>query len=97
VAGQWQVREGLEVMGEVGGFAFPQRGEPHDVFFNLGFAWDLTEHAALISSAGRSFRSGRHGTPEFMSFVGVQLTWGGAEEEWKETASCQSDDLIEWR
>jgi hypothetical protein len=80
VAAQWQLREGLEVMGEVGGFACPQRGEPDDVFFNLGLAWTLTEHAALISSAGRSFRDGRHGTPEFTSFVGVQLTWGGGKD-----------------
>ncbi len=76
LAAQWQANEKLELMGEVGGFVFPHDTDPDDPFFNLGVKYDFTTNAAFIGSAGRSFRDRSAGTPDFMSFLGVQLTWG---------------------
>lgn len=77
VAAQWQATEKLALMGEVGGFAFPGDAEIDDVFFNFGLKRDLTEHVALIASFGRSFRDRDLGTPDLLTFVGLQITRGG--------------------
>lgn len=81
IAGEWKATEKLEIVGEVGSFVFPNGSDPDDVFFNLGAKYKFNAHAALIGSAGRSFKDRRTGTPEFMSFVGLQFTFGGDEEE----------------
>jgi hypothetical protein len=87
IAGEWKSTEKLQIEAEIGSFVFPHGGEPDDVFFNLGGKYKLGEHSALIGSAGRSFRDASTGTPEFMSFLGMQFTWG-AEEEHKEESGA---------
>lgn len=79
VAASWKANERLELMGEIAGDVLPRHGGPNDTFFNLGFKWKLGEHVALLGSAGRSFHGRGHDTPELMTFLGLQITWGGAE------------------
>ena len=81
LAAQWQAAEKLEWMAEVGGFAFPQDGEVDDVFFNLGFKRPITHNVSLIASCGRSFRSRDRGTPDLLTYVGLQITRDGRAHE----------------
>ena len=83
IAGEWKTTEKLQIVGEVGGFVFPNDSDPDDLFFNLGAKYKLSDHATLIGSAGRSFRDQSAGTPEFMSFLGVQFTFGGGNDSAK--------------
>jgi hypothetical protein len=64
-------------MAEVAGLAFPRGAEPDDTFFNVGFKYNLTKQAALIGSFGRSFHGVERGTPDLLTFLGVQLMLGG--------------------
>ncbi len=75
-----EATEELEVMCEVGGVAFPRGGDPDDTFFNVGFKYAMNENVALIGSAGRSFRDRNRGTPELLTYVGVQITFGGESD-----------------
>ncbi len=77
VAVQWQVTDKWELMGEVGGVLFPQGADPDDVFFNIGTKYDFSENVAFIGSVGRSFHDRDRGTPDLLTFVGFQITWGG--------------------
>jgi hypothetical protein len=77
LAAQWGATERLELMAEVAGLAFPGGAEPDDTFFNVGFKYDLTKQAALIGSFGRSFHGVERGTPDLLTFLGVQLMLGG--------------------
>lgn len=81
LAASWAFTKRLEVMGEVGAFVFPKTVEPDDPFFNVGFEYILTEQVALLASAGRSFRGGNVGTPEFTGLLGFEFTFGGTPEE----------------
>jgi hypothetical protein len=81
LADAWAFTERLEVMGEIVGLIFPNHGEPNDVFFNVGLEYVLTERVALLASAGRSFREGSAGTPEFTGLFGFEFTFGGTPEE----------------
>jgi hypothetical protein len=85
LAGEWKVTERFELLGEVGSFVFPRNAEPDDPFFNLGVSYGLSEHVAFIGSAGRSFRDRREGTPDFMSFIGLQITWGRSADAERST------------
>jgi len=79
VAAAWKANERLELMGEIAGEVLPRHGGPDDTFFNLGFKWKVFEHVALLGSAGRSFHGRGHDTPELMTFLGLQITWGGPQ------------------
>jgi hypothetical protein len=43
-----------------------------------------------MASAGRSFVDKHRGTHDFMSYVGLQFTWGGNEKD--EAAESQSNE-----
>lgn len=77
VAAEWKATERLEWLFEIGGFAFVNDGQADNPFFNGGLRYAFTDHIALIGSAGRSFRDQDRDVPEFMSYLGFQLTWGG--------------------
>ena len=81
LAGSWAFNKRFEVMGEVGGFVFATSAEPDDPFFNLGFEYILTDHVALLGSAGRSFREGSAGVPTFTGLLGFEFTFGGTPEQ----------------
>lgn len=87
LAGEWQATEKLELVGEVAGLAFPGGGEPDDTFFFGGFNYRLTEHVVFMTSFGRSFRDARHGTPDFLSYIGLQFVWSGNSNE-TESGCC---------
>ncbi len=80
VAVQWKVTDKWELMGEVGGVLFPQDADPDDVFFNIGTKYDFSENVAFIGSVGRSFHDRDRGTPDLLTFVGFQITWGGERQ-----------------
>lgn len=83
LAAEWKVTEKWEAMGEVGGLFTPgdaDDADPDDVFFNFGTKYDFTENLAFIGSVGRSFRDRDRGTPDLLTFVGFQITWGGEGE-----------------
>lgn len=74
VAAEYEFSEKFSLMGEFyGGFGsdFQENG----LSFNLGFRRSLTEHVALIGSAGRAISGPASGRPSFMSYLGLQLTF----------------------
>ena len=77
LAVQWAATEKLELLFEVGGVAFPRGDEPDDTFYNVGLKYELNENVAFIGSAGRSFRDRNRGTLDLLTFVGVQIIFGG--------------------
>lgn len=81
LAGEWQVTEKVELVGEIAGVAFPGGGEPDDTFFFGGFNYQLTEHVVFMTSFGRSFHDARQGTPDFLSYIGLQIVWGGEDND----------------
>lgn len=77
LAAEWQATKKLQLLGEVGGRIFPRGKEPDDVFFNLGWRYELNDNAKFMASFGRSFRDRRLETLDLQTFVGFQITWGG--------------------
>ena len=74
LAGEYELSEKFSLMGEFyGGFdsAFANNG----LSFNLGFRRSLTEHVALIGSAGRGIYGPPERAPVFMSYLALQLTF----------------------
>ena len=74
VAAEYECSEKFSLMGEFyGGFGhdFQENG----LSFNLGFRRALTEHVALIGSAGRAISGPALSAPSFMSYLGLQLTF----------------------
>lgn len=78
LAAQWGATERLELMAEVAGLAFPGGAEPDDTFFNVGFKYDLTKRTSLIAAFGRSFHDVNRGTPDLLTYVGLQMMLGGS-------------------
>ena len=81
LAAEWRATEKLEWLFEVGAFTCPLDLDSDEPFFNGGFRFHVNPRVALMASAGRSFVDGRQGTHEFMSYVGLQFTWGGRGQE----------------
>lgn len=77
VAAEWQATKKLQLLGEVGGNIFPRGGDADDVIFNLGCRYELNDNVKFMAAFGRSFRDRRHDTPELLTYVGFQITWGG--------------------
>jgi hypothetical protein len=74
IAGEYEINEKFSLMGEVYGgvgLNFMENG----LTFNLGFRRALTEHVALIGSAGRAINGPSASAPTFMSYLGIQLTF----------------------
>jgi hypothetical protein len=78
---EWAHTDRLELLFEVGGIAFERSGEPDHAFFNAGLKYELNDRWSLIASAGRSFRDRRGGAPELLTFVGLQFSMSGAEDD----------------
>jgi hypothetical protein len=80
-----EVTDKLELEGEVGAFVFEgdslHSGEPDVPFFNFGFEYRCDKNIVLLGSAGRSFRAGSDGVPDFFCLLGVQILLGKAAEE----------------
>jgi len=80
LAAQWRATERLELMAEVAGLAFPGGAERNDTFFNVGFKRDFTKRTSLIASFGRSFHDVNRGTPDLLTYVGLQMKLGGSRD-----------------
>jgi hypothetical protein len=79
-----EVTEKLELEGEIGTFIFEgsgHDGEPDMPFFNFGFEYRCNKNVVFLGSAGRSFRNGDDGTPDFFCLLGFQFLLGKAAEE----------------
>lgn len=75
VAAEWQATKKLSLLAEVGGDIFPRGTEENDVIFDLGWRYELNDNAKFMAAFGRSFRDRRHGTPDLLTYVGLQITW----------------------
>jgi hypothetical protein len=74
LAGQYDLSEKFSLMGEVYG-GFDRDFQNNGMSFNIGFARTLTEHAALIGSAGRGIFGPSERAPDFQSYLAVQWTF----------------------
>ena len=72
----WLPTEKLQLEAEFVDFIFPQHSDPETPLFNFGFTYELSKHATLLGSAGRSFRDRESGVPDFIALLGMQFTWG---------------------
>lgn len=96
LAAAWGATERLELMAEVGGLVFPSGGEPDDTFFNVGFKHDITKRASLIAAFGRSFHHAGRGTPDLLTYVGLQIMLGGNQDSEKEDEDNGRDPVSGW-
>jgi hypothetical protein len=74
VAGEYELSEKFSLMGELSG-GFDRDFQDNGLSFNLGFRRPLTEHVALIGSAGRGIFGPAEHAPVFMSYLALQLTF----------------------
>lgn len=79
-----EYENGWELEAEVGAFIFEgsgHGGEPDVPFFNFGVDKTINKNLHFLASAGRSFRSGDDGVPDFFCLLGFQVLLGKAAEE----------------
>jgi hypothetical protein len=74
VAGEYELTGKFSIMAEIYG-GFGENFQENGLTFNLGFRQGLTQHVALIGSAGRAISGPAADAPSFMSYLGVQLTY----------------------
>jgi hypothetical protein len=74
VAAEYELSEKFSLMGEFYG-GFDRDFQNNGLSFNLGFRRTLTEHVALIGSAGRGIIGPALRAPAFMSYLALQLTF----------------------
>jgi hypothetical protein len=74
VAGEYEFSEKFSLMGEFYG-GFGRDFQENGLTFNIGFRRALTEHVALIGSAGRAISGPAVAAPVFQSYLGLQLTF----------------------
>lgn len=74
LAGEYEFSEKFSLMGELYG-GFDRAFEHNGLSFNLGFRRTLTEHIALIGSAGWGIYGPAVRAPTFMSYLALQLTF----------------------
>jgi hypothetical protein len=72
ISSGYELREGLTVLGEIHGGS-NREFKKHEVVFNVGTQWDLTQRYALLASVGRSFRSATSGDPNLLLYLGLQI------------------------
>jgi hypothetical protein len=73
-AGEYEFSEKFSLMAELYG-GFDRALENNRLSFNFGFRRSLTEHVALIGSAGRGILGPPESAPAFMSYLALQLTF----------------------
>jgi hypothetical protein len=74
VAGEFEITEKFSLMGEFYG-GWDRAFDHSELSFNLGFSRTLTEHVALIGSAGRGIFGPEDRAPAFMSYLALRLTY----------------------
>ncbi len=74
VAGEYELSEKFSLMGEFYG-GFDRSFENSGLSFNIGFRRPLTEHIALIGSAGRGIYGPPERSPTFQCYLALQLTF----------------------
>jgi hypothetical protein len=74
VAAEYELTEKFSVMGEFYG-GFGRNFQENGLTFNLGFRRALTDHVALIGSAGRAIFGPASDSPSFQSYLGLQFTF----------------------
>ena len=74
IAAEYQLVEGLTLCAELHA-EFAGHGQPDDALFNLGLKYTLTEDAAFIGSAGRSFNPTPDSGADLVLYVGIQWSF----------------------
>ena len=74
LAGEHELSEKFSLMGEFYG-GYDQDFRNSGMSFNLGFSLKMTEHIALIGSAGRGIYGPPLRAPTFQSYLALQLTF----------------------
>jgi hypothetical protein len=70
----YKLFEPLELLGEIHGEADDGLGT-HDLVFNAGCRWELTEGLTLLAAAGRGLRGSGSSEPEFLGYLGLQFVF----------------------
>lgn len=73
LAAEWEIDDGLVLAGEVAGSEPTQDDGSSDLVFNIGFKWDVSESATLMTAMGRSLYAAEPDRAEFIGFWGIQL------------------------
>lgn len=71
---EYEIFDGFKVMGEIAGTALRDFNE-HELVANLGAAWQVSTHLALLMSVGRSIHNSEGDGAELLSYIGVQLMY----------------------
>lgn len=74
LAAEYLVSDGVVLCGELR-HEFGVRELPEDSLFNVGFKWTLTESAAVIGSAGRSFDPRPDAGSALLVYFGIQWSF----------------------
>jgi hypothetical protein len=74
LAAERELSEKFSLLGELYG-GFGRDFQENGLSFNLGFRRPISEHVAIIGSAGRAISGPASERPSFMSYLGVQLTF----------------------
>ncbi len=74
IAVEYDLTEKFTIMGELHS-DFDHTFENSDLIFNIGFQQTLTEHVALIGSAGRAIYGPTESAPDFLSYLALQFTF----------------------
>jgi hypothetical protein len=74
IAAEYELTEKFSLMGEFYG-GFDRAFQDNGLSFNFGFSHPLTEHVALIGSAGRGINGPATRAPAFQSYLALQLTF----------------------
>jgi hypothetical protein len=74
LAAEYDLTKKFALMGELH-YDFEGTFEQNELLFNLGFSQTLSEHVALIGSVGRAVFGPSNIIPNFMSYLGLELTF----------------------
>lgn len=72
ICGEYDLSKSFAFLGEIH-YIFNNTMGEDQVIWNLGFKKDLSEHASIIFSAGRSFTTPIGDDPGFLMYAGMQL------------------------
>lgn len=76
VAAEFEVREGLVLVGEIHHHAPTHNAEGRDdTLFNLGFKYGLSATATILGAFGRSFNPSADRGADLLVYLGVQFTF----------------------
>jgi len=75
-----EVVKDVELLGEVYGTS-NRSFQKHELVFNVGTRWKLTDNLALHASVGRSSGHSPKDQPELLAYLGLQVKFGGKKDK----------------